>query len=127
MTTLNFNVATTRRYILILTAIVAHLIAGHAIADTDRTDDVPKIVVSLAGFELSTPQGANMVYGRIRSAAKIVCRVDQSRELAQVARASACFRRAVGDAVAQANRPLLSELHARRTGDPIEMVRSARR
>lgn len=127
MLNFNLNAASTRRYMLMLTSIAAYFAVGIASADTGSTDDVPKIVVSLAGFEMSTPQGADLVYGRIRSAAKIVCRVDQSRELAQIARARACFQSAVSDAVAQANRPLLSQLHARRTGGQGELVRTARR
>ncbi|MBL8265648.1 UrcA family protein [Steroidobacter sp.] len=116
MTTLNLNVTIARRYIVILTAIVAQLAAGYASADTDRTDDVPKIVVSLAGLSLATPKGVDIAYDRIRSAAKIVCHVDQSRELGQAARARACFKTAVADAVAKIDRPLLSALHASRMG-----------
>lgn len=127
MTTSSFNVTTARRYIMTLTAIVTSMAAGQAIADTGRTDDVPKIVVSYAGLELSKPKGADMLYGRIRSAAEIVCRVNQSRELAQVARANACFSAAVADAVAKVDRPLVSELHARRMGARDQMVRSASR
>ena len=107
--------------------IVSCLVAGYASADAGRSDDVPKIVVSLAGLEMSSPQGAEMVYGRIRTAAKVVCRVDQSRALQQIARASVCFRNAMDDAVGQANRPVLSALHAQRMGDQAEMIRSARR
>jgi len=115
-----------KRTIPMLVASAVCLAAGHASADTGSMDDVPKIVVSLAGIETSTPRGAELVYGRIRSAAKIVCRVDQSREPQQIARARACFQVAIDDAVAQANRPVLSSLHAKRTGEG-EMIRAARR
>lgn len=127
MTTLTFDATSARRYILMLTAVAAHLAAGYASADSDRTDDVPKIVVSLAGLDLSTPKGADVVYGRIRSAAKVICDVNQSRELSQTARARVCFRNAVDDAVAQAKRPLLSALHARKMGSSREVIRSASR
>ena len=115
------------RYILMLTAIVSCLAAGNASADIGNLDDVPKIVVSLAGLEMSTPKGAELGYSRIRSAAKIVCRMDQSRVPQQIARARACFRTAMDDAVGQANRPVLSALHASRMGGQAEMIRSARR
>lgn len=111
---------------LSVTLVAACLIASFASADTRSMDDVPKIVVSLAGIEMSTPKGAELVYGRIRTAAKVVCRVDQSREPQQIARARACFRVAMDDAVAQADRPVLSALHASRMGEP-EMIRAARR
>ncbi|MFC4312476.1 UrcA family protein [Steroidobacter flavus] len=123
----NVNAARSRGHLLMLTVIIACLSAGFASADTGRSDDVPKIVVSLAGIELSTPKGAELAYDRIRSAAKIVCRSGQSRELEQIARARACFRTAVDDAVGQANRPLLSALHERRMGEQGEMIRTARR
>jgi UrcA family protein len=121
------NAASTRRCILMLTAIAAGLAAGCANADADRTDDVPRIVVSLAGIDMSTSTGASVVYGRIRSAAQAVCRVNQSRDLKQIALARDCYRNAVDDAVAQANRPMLSELHARKMGDAREVIRSASR
>jgi UrcA family protein len=111
----------------VLTAIISCLAAGHASADIGSTDDVPKIVVSLAGVEMSSPKGAEMVYGRIRTAARIVCRVDQSREPQQIARSRVCFRSTMDDAVAQADRPVLSALHAQRMGREGEMIRSARR
>lgn len=125
MTTFIFNAVSTRRFILMLTAVTAHLAAGYAAADTNRIDDIPRVVVSLAGLDLSTTKGADLVYGRIRSAAEFVCSVNQSREPARIARARACFQNAVDDAIAQANRPLLSDLHARKTGNQREMMQSA--
>ena len=127
MTTFIFNAASTRRYILLLTAVAAYVAAGYAIADSDRTDDAQKVVVSLAGLDMSTPKGVDMVYGRIRAAAEVVCHVNQSRDLARIAQARDCFQSAVADAIAQANRPLLSGLHARRMGNQSEVIRSASR
>jgi UrcA family protein len=127
MTTFICNAASTRRYFLMLIAVAAYLAAGCAIADSDRTGDVPKIVVSLAGIDMSTAKGADMVYGRISAAAEVVCRVGQSRDLAQITHARVCFRSAVADAISQANRPLLSALHARRMGNQGEVIRSASR
>lgn len=115
-----------KRNIPMLVATAACLVAGYASADTGSMDDAPKVVVSLAGIETSTPKGAEMVYGRIRSAAKVVCRVGQSREPQQIARARACFRVAMDDAVAQAHRPLVSALYAQRMGEG-EMIRAASR
>ena len=112
---------------LSITLLAACLISSFASADTGSMDDAPKIVVSLAGMEMSNPKGAELVYGRIRTAAKIVCRMDQSREPQQIARARACFRVAMDDAVGQANRPVLSALHASKMGEPGEMIRAARR
>lgn len=117
----------TRRYIVMLTAVVAPLASWCASADPARTDDVPRIVVSFAGLDLTSQKGADVLYSRIRSAAKIVCRVNESREQHRIARAHACYRSALEDAVAQVNRPLLSEVHARRTGRPEDVVRSASR
>jgi UrcA family protein len=125
MTAFIFKATSTRRYILMLTAVAAYFAAGHAAADSNSIDDVPRVVVSLAGLDLSTPKGADLVYGRIRSAAEFVCSVNQSREPARIARARVCFRNAIDDAIAQANRPLLSELHARRMGNPREVIQSA--
>lgn len=127
MTTFIFSATSARRYILMLAAVAAHLASGYASADSNRTDDVPRAVVSLAGLDLSTSKGADVVYGRIRSAAEVVCGVNQSRELVQITRARTCFRSAVDGAIAQADRPLLSALHARRMGNHREVMRSASR
>jgi UrcA family protein len=116
----------TRRYIVMLTAAVAPIATWCANADS-TTDDPPRIVVSLAGFDLASQKGADAMYRRIQSAAKIVCRVNESREQPRIARARACYRSAIDDAVAQANRPLLSEVHARRTSSPEDVIRSASR
>ena len=125
MTAFIFNATSTRRYILMLTAVAAYFAAGCAAAESNSIDDLPRVVVSLAGLDLSTNKGADLVYGRIRSAAEFVCSVNQSREPARIARARVCFRNAIDDAIAQANRPLLSALHARRMGNQREMIQSA--
>jgi UrcA family protein len=127
MTIFLFDATSTRRYMLMITAVTACLAAGCASADIDRDYDVPKVVVSLAGIDLSTPAGAKAVYGRIRSAAESVCGVNQSRDLVQVRQARACFQSSVDDAIARVDRPLLSALHERRMGNQPEMIRAARR
>ncbi|MDY6944689.1 MAG: UrcA family protein [Pseudomonadota bacterium] len=127
MTTSIFHAPSVRRYILMMTAAVACAAAGHAHADNKRTGDVPKVVVSLAGLDLSTGKGANLLYGRIRTAAEAVCGIGESRELAQVVQARACYRSAIDEAIAQANRPMLSALHARKLGKPVAVIRSASR
>lgn len=116
-----------RRYIVVMTAIVAPLATWCASADSARIDDVPRIVVSFAGLDLTSQKGVDLLYSRIRSAAKIVCRVNESREQHRIAQARACYRSALEDAVAKVNRPLLSEVHARRTGGPEDVARSASR
>lgn len=117
----------TRRYVVMLAAVLAPLATWFASAEPVLPEAVPAVAVSLEGYDLSSPKGADALYSRIQSAAEVVCRVDESRETERIARAQACYRSAVGDAVAQVNQPTLSAMHARHIGKPSEIVRTARR
>ena len=90
-------------------------------AHADRIERVtvssaPTIRISYAELDINRPRGLEVLYSRIQDAAKVVCNVNQMRrELAQAARASACYKTAVDDAVRQINRPTLTALHRVKT------------
>lgn len=116
----------THHYVLSMTAAVAQLLASSANADVERLADVPRIVVTFGDLDLSKPAGSTALYERIQSAAEIVCRVNESRQLALIARSRACYRSAIDDAVAQIDHPRLTALHDRKVGKE-EVVRAAKR
>lgn len=95
---------TATRLALTLSALLSLGTSAAAFA-VDRVGDLPTKTVSLRDLDLSTVQGAEALYGRIASAARVVCRG------AEIASIHACRARAIEDAVGAVGNPLLSSLH----------------
>lgn len=84
-------------------------------------------VVRFADVDLSSIEGAATLYNRIRQAANQVCSPLESRTLGLLVRDRACVDKAVADAVAGVNRPLLSQYHQLHTkGDKVGLVQLAK-
>lgn len=80
--------------------------AGSTSDVTIRTVDVP-----IAGYDLTDPADARIVFSKIQRAAKRVCTNAQvDRTLAQRAEAVACQSKAIADAVAKLDMPKLTEV-----------------
>jgi len=69
--------------------------------------------VSYAGLNLSSQAGAEILYGRIKSAARDVCGGRDPVLRGSITR-TPCYRDAVSNAVAQVNSPVLSALHSKK-------------
>jgi UrcA family protein len=80
-----------------------------------RADDAPTKTVRFADLDLATAVGAETLYGRIRTAARIVCREQPQSAVRE------CRARAVDDAVSRLGNSLLSSIH-RSTVDRVEDV-----
>jgi len=74
------------------------------------TPDVRSVTVSFRDLDLSKPEGARALYGRIQSAAKQVCGY-AGRDLIDQNIWRSCYRNAVADAVGRVNSPLLTAMH----------------
>jgi len=74
------------------------------------TPDVRSVTVSYADLDLSSPAGANALYRRIQAAAKQVCG-HAGADLIEQSIWKACYRNAIGDAVAKVNNPVLTAVH----------------
>ena len=83
-----------------LVSVLAVLGASPALAD----EATRSVRVSYADLNLTTQAGAATLYGRIRSAARQVCGYEGPSF-------TSCFKKAVGDAVAQVNSPQLTALY----------------
>ena len=70
--------------------------------------------VSFRDLNVSNPEGAAVLYKRIKSAASEVCGTWDS--LSQRPAVMTCIDEAVSRAVAQVNRPMLTSLHQAKTG-----------
>jgi UrcA family protein len=92
--------------------------AGHSTANWSVT-----YPVRYSDLDVSTMQGAKMLYLRIRYAAETLC---ESAATWGKKEGEACVNKAVEDAVAQVNLPLLSQYHQLRSrGDGSGLVQLA--
>jgi UrcA family protein len=118
-----------------LTIGIAAILAFHtANASTDGGSNVQSManeyltyVVRFSDLDVSKIEGAKTLYTRLRYAAKVVCEPLESASSWGYARHNACMDKAIADAVASVNRPLLSQYHQLRTqGDkaPVELAMS---
>jgi UrcA family protein len=71
--------------------------------------------VRFADLNVSTFEGAKSLYTRLRDAAKVVCASLETAPLWQSHQYQVCMNKAIADAVASVNRPLLSQYHQSRT------------
>jgi UrcA family protein len=84
-------------------------------ADAHSTDAPPSVRVNYAGLDLTSDQGARILYQRIAAAAERVCPSVDSRDLAAVQADRVCRHKAIADAIAQVGNPKLAALLAART------------
>lgn len=78
--------------------------------------DGAQIRVNYAGIDLSTVQGASLLYGRLRAAASTVCGYYPSggeslRDWRSSAQRQRCYQEALDRSIAAVNRPQLTALH----------------
>jgi UrcA family protein len=95
---------------LALVLILGLLGATQALADP-RSEKV-----SYRDLDLSTLEGAQALYTRIKTAARHVCAYE-GRDISGQAFSKACYQGAITDAVAKVNNPLLTAVH---TGRPVD-------
>jgi UrcA family protein len=108
-------VKTTSRSVLALSALALLACSATSLAAPSHVGDVATKVVRFKDLDLSTAEGAQVLYERIASAARVVCRDIASTEMRE------CRARAVEEAVRAVGRPLLSSVH-RSTLDRVEEV-----
>jgi UrcA family protein len=102
---------------LVGAALIASLGVGFAALPAAAADDEPKVEVRFADLDVSTPHGATLLYGRIRSAAATVCTpLDVGGSLAAKAKVTACINRATADAVLKVNTPELTAIFDAKSG-----------
>jgi UrcA family protein len=107
------------RAITISTAIVLGFSAAIASAHTSNSQSVNSGVnqytVRFADLDLSKLDGAAVLYRRLNQAAAIVCSPLQSKRLDMAAQYQLCVNHAIAAAVANVDRPMLSQYHDSQT------------
>jgi UrcA family protein len=76
--------------------------------------DRPQVVVHFADLDLSRSQGAAVLYHRLRAAAETVCAPIDDRDLGSYVRFKECVQSALSTAVAEVDRPALTEYYSAR-------------
>jgi UrcA family protein len=92
-----------------IAVLVGCLLAGSvgAAQAATSTDAVPTVVVRYGDLDLSSTEGARVLYQRISVAARQVCPVEFSRAVLQVGKNRACREAAIERAVNAVNNPQL--------------------
>jgi len=109
-----------RRSGLIVTAVLGILASSlSAVCAAADSTDAPTIIVKYGDLNLSTPQGAAALYGRIRSAAETVCRHFDQRGVASQARKATCINHAISAAVTEVNEGSLFTVYNEKNKTPM--------
>jgi UrcA family protein len=92
-----------------IAVLVGCLLAGSvgAAQAATSTDAVPTVVVRYGDLDLSSTEGARVLYQRISVAARQVCPFEYSKSVSQVGKNRACREAAIERAVNAVNNPQL--------------------
>jgi len=83
------------------------------------SDSVASITVKFGDLNVSSPDGAAALYGRIRTAAQEVCAPLDGRDLASKVRMDGCVQKAIADAVTKVNQSALFVVYNKRNKTPL--------
>jgi UrcA family protein len=114
MTTADIHRQSNRGLRAALAAIAGCVVAAGATSAGAATSpgDVPSIVVRFADLDITTEQGASVLYRRIAVAARHVCPVADIRDLDRSSQIRSCQQQAIAQAVQAVSSPLLAALYA---------------
>ena len=116
---------------LIATAIVSAFASSFAVvcAASDDTETI-SVVVKFGDLNVSNPEGAATLYGRIAAAAYNVCGSYDSNDVfhhGSQARVNACVRKAIADAVTRVGQPELFAVYNTKHRQPLPITVAAAR
>jgi UrcA family protein len=95
-------------------------------ATAGSSDAPPQLTVKFSDLNISSPQGAAVLFARIKTAAKAVCPRNDDRDLGAKIQMDACVDHAISVAVTQVNAPALSALYTKSTGKQVPTRLAAR-
>ena len=118
------------RSMALASGLVALLSVCSVGVQTARADEsAPQVKVSYADLNLSSVQGAEALYRRIKSAAGEVCYPREERNLALMANRRACIHTTMSDAVTHVGSPTLTAVYNTHDGrsQPLQVALSDNR
>jgi UrcA family protein len=95
---------------LLPTALACSLFASGAVLADEHTFTIG-MHLSSRGLDLTKPADAQTFYQRIQHAADVVCTHGNRVDLAPVEYELGCYEKALGDAIASLNSPLLTQIY----------------
>jgi UrcA family protein len=109
----NTTIIAARAMAICITATLACNAADASPGNLDRSvaGGSLKYAVPFSDLDLSKIEGATALYARIRHAARAACDTILTQQPGLGEKYRACVDRAIAEAVARANRPLLSQYH----------------
>jgi UrcA family protein len=116
--------------IALASGLVALLSVCSVAVQAARADDSPpQVTVSYADLNLSSTQGAEALYRRIKSAAGEVCYPHDERNLAVMTLRRACIQKAISDAVTHVGSRTLIAVYNTHEGrsQPLQLAASDNR
>lgn len=87
-------------------------------AEADSSD-VPQFAVKFGDLNISSPQGARVLYGRIRAAAEKVCSPYDGRGLDAKMHLNGCIDTAILGAVTRVNNSAVTAVYGAKTGKEV--------
>jgi UrcA family protein len=101
--------------VITLIAAATFATASFSIAHADTSIEPRSVTVRFADLDTTNVQGAAVLFRRIRSAAESVCKdLRPDRQLGLMQQYDNCLRVALGNAVAEIDRPMLTAYAAAR-------------
>jgi UrcA family protein len=104
----------------VLCCVIASSFAALPAAEAESID-APQVKVTFADLDVSRPQGAEVLYRRIKAAAETVCSPYWATGFAARANAYDCVRTAIAEAVTTVDQPALSEVYGAKTHTPLTL------
>lgn len=104
------------------TAFVALSLGVATVSTAAGSQDERQITVKYADLDVSTTQGANLLYGRIHAAAEGVCEHFVDSDYFSAMRRQACVSKAIDGAVNQVAKPALSAVYNAHKGTPQPVI-----
>ena len=113
---------------VLATALFAAFVSGAAVCSAADGDPLQS-TVKYGDLKVSSTQGANTLYGRIRSAAQGVCHSLDGRDMASKKLFAACVHDAIAKAVNKVDQPSLFAVYNAKSGasKPIVLASSQTR
>jgi UrcA family protein len=116
MTSATLNPGGRTRTVVAFTVLATCAAIGAVGGAAAASPDEPALTVRYSDLNLSTRQGALVLYRRIAVAAYQVCAADNIINLDAVATARVCREEVIARAVRDVNRPMLASVYAERQG-----------
>jgi UrcA family protein len=109
-----------RSYSLVITSLFSVLSSSlPALPAAADSFEPLKVTVKFGDLDVSHPQGAVVLYGRIRAAAEKVCSPYDGSGLSAKMHLDACVKNAVAEAVAKVDEPALFAVYSAKMGKTV--------